>query len=198
MINLPKQFLEHMESLLDAEFPLFVNSYEQKVKSGLRINTSKISCEEFERLVPFKVTKIPWISNGYFYEEGISPAKYPYYYAGLYYLQEPSAMTPASRLPIEPGDMVLDLCAAPGGKATELAAKLKGEGVIVANDISNSRAKALQKNLELFGIKNLFIVNESPERLRMQWEESFDKILIDAPCSGEGMFRKDKIGRAHV
>lgn len=100
-------------------------------------------------------------------------------------------MTPASRLPVEPGDTVLDLCAAPGGKATELAAKLKGRGLLVANDISSKRAKALLKNIELFGVENSFIVTEYPAKLREYFTGFFDKILIDAPCSGEGMFRKD-------
>ncbi|NCC44524.1 MAG: SAM-dependent methyltransferase [Clostridia bacterium] len=114
-----------------------------------------------------------------------------YYYAGLYYLQEPSAMTPADRLAPVPGDFVLDLCAAPGGKATELGARLQGEGILVANDISNSRAKALLKNLELMGIPNIYVTSEEPEKLVSQLPEFFDKILVDAPCSGEGMFRKD-------
>ena len=99
-------------------------------------------------------------------------------------------MMPASQLPVEPGDRVLDLCAAPGGKTTELGAKLKGEGVLVSNDISASRAKALVKNVELFGIKNAMVVSESPDKLAERLEGYFDKILVDAPCSGEGMFRK--------
>ena len=101
-------------------------------------------------------------------------------------------MTPADRLPVEPGDKVLDVCAAPGGKATELGAKLKGEGVLVANDISNSRARGLLKNLELFGIGNMLVISEEPGKLMEFFPEYFDKILIDAPCSGEGMFRKEK------
>ena len=100
-------------------------------------------------------------------------------------------MTPANRLPIEPGDKVLDICAAPGGKSTELAAKLNGTGLLVSNDISNSRAKALLKNLELFGTTNAIIMSESPHKMVGQFREYFDKILIDAPCSGEGMFRKE-------
>ena len=101
-------------------------------------------------------------------------------------------MTPANRLPIEPGDKVLDVCAAPGGKATELGAKLCGEGVLVANDISNSRAKGLLKNIEVFGIGNVLVLSEEPGKIEEYFTEYFDKILIDAPCSGEGMFRKDK------
>ena len=139
----------------------------------------------------YDLKKVPWIDNAFEYDESVSPAKHPYYFAGLYYLQEPSAMTPANLLPIEPGDRVLDLCAAPGGKATELGAKLNHTGLLVANDISNSRAKALLKNIELFGIPNVLVTSEPPEKLAGKFPGFFDKILIDAPCSGEGMFRKN-------
>jgi NOL1/NOP2/sun family putative RNA methylase len=139
----------------------------------------------------YDLTPVPWIDNAFEYEDSISPAKHPYYFAGMYYLQEPSAMTPANLLPIEPGDRVLDLCAAPGGKATELGAKLNHTGLLVANDISNSRAKALLKNIELFGIPNVLVTSEPSEKLAEKFPAFFDKILIDAPCSGEGMFRKN-------
>lgn len=192
-MELPVEFKERMINLLgEKEFEDYEKSFLKERKYGLRVNTSKISTEEFEKISPFKIKKIPWISNGYFYDgESTSPAKHPFYHAGLYYLQEPSAMTPAEFLPVEEGDFVLDLCAAPGGKATELASKLKGRGLLVANDISNSRAKGLLKNLELFGLGNIMITNETPQRLADYFEGYFDKILIDAPCSGEGMFRKD-------
>ena len=180
-MDLPKSFCDKMENLLGDEFEDFLASYDNVRMYGLRVNTSKISNEEFEKIVPFEVKKIPWIPNGYFYDGAkVSPAKHPFYHAGLYYLQEPSAMTPASRLEINPDDAVLDLCAAPGGKATELGVKLDGTGVLVANDISNSRAKALLKNIELFGIRNPFIVNEPPARLADYFENFFDKILMDA------------------
>ena len=130
----------YKRQMLGDEYQDFIDSYEMPRQYGLRVNTLKVSPEEFGEMAPFPVERIPWIKNGFFYKEGIFPARHPYYAAGVYYLQEPSAMTPASRLPVEPGDRVLDLCAAPGGKATELAARLKGKGVLVANDISNSRA----------------------------------------------------------
>lgn len=190
-MNLPKKFEDGMKELLKEEYDDYINSYEDIRTYGLRVNTKKISVEEFEKICPFKIEKIPWIDNGYYYDKACQPSKHPYYYAGLYYLQEPSAMTPASRLNINKGDNVLDLCAAPGGKATELGARLEGEGLLVANDISNSRAKALLKNIELFGIENACVVSEAPDKLSRQFEGFFDKILIDAPCSGEGMFRKD-------
>ncbi|WP_395026681.1 RsmF rRNA methyltransferase first C-terminal domain-containing protein [Robinsoniella sp.] len=190
-MNLPKAFIEKMKTILGDEFDDFMKSYEAPRNFGLRVNTAKLSAEEFERIAPFHLTQIPWVENGYYYEEQDAPARHPFYYAGMYYLQEPSAMTPASRLQVLPGEKVLDLCAAPGGKATELGAKLRGEGLLVANDISASRAKALLKNVEVFGIPNSFITNEIPGKLSGQFEEFFDKILVDAPCSGEGMFRKD-------
>ncbi len=190
-MELPVEFLDSMKELLKEEYDAYLESFKEQRVYGLRVNTSKISPEEFEAISPFPLTPIPWISNGYYYEGSDKPAKHPYYFAGLYYLQEPSAMTPANVLPIEEGDKVLDLCAAPGGKSTELAAKLNGTGVLVSNDISNSRAKALLKNLELFGTTNAIILSESPHKLVDRFHEYFDKILIDAPCSGEGMFRKE-------
>ena len=191
-MNLPKAFEEKMRALLGEEFDAYAACYDEPRYYGLRVNTSKISVEEFQKICPFSITPIPWIKNGFYYDgEKESPAKHPYYFAGLYYLQEPSAMTPADRLPVEPGDRVLDVCAAPGGKATELGAKLQGSGLLVANDISNSRAKGLLKNLELFGIGNMLVLSEEPGKLTGYFREYFDKILIDAPCSGEGMFRKD-------
>ena len=191
MIQLPEKFCDEMKRLLGGEYKDYVASMEEVRKYGLRVNTAKISTEEFEKICPFPIRKIPFVKNGYFYDENVQPAKHPFYFAGLYYLQDPSAMTPASRLPIEEGDVVLDLCAAPGGKATELAAKLNGTGLLIANDISAKRAKALLKNIELFGVENSFIVTEYPHKLREYFTGFFDKILIDAPCSGEGMFRKE-------
>lgn len=189
---LPVPFLDRMKEMLGSEYDAFLESYRSPRTYGLRVNTSKISCEEFERIVPFPVSPIPWTTNGYFYTEEIRPSRCPLYQAGLYYLQEPSAMTPAACLPAEPGETVLDLCAAPGGKATALGAALQGEGLLIANDISASRTKALLRNMELFGISNSFITNETPAHLAEKFPEFFHKILLDAPCSGEGMFRKEE------
>ena len=192
-MNLPVTFTDKMKKLLGNEYEEYIACYDETRLYGLRVNTKKISVEEFKQICPFEIEPIPWIENGFYYNgEKVQAAKHPYYFAGLYYLQEPSAMTPANRLPVEPGDKVLDVCAAPGGKATELGAKLKGEGVLIANDISNSRAKGLLKNIEVFGIGNVLVLSEEPGKLEEYFLEYFDKILIDAPCSGEGMFRKDK------
>lgn len=193
MINLPEKFETKMKSLLQEEYDAYLQCYEEPRHYGLRVNTNKISVEEFLKIAPWPLTPVPWISNGFYYDgDSVSPSKHPYYFAGLYYLQEPSAMTPADRIPVNPGERVLDVCAAPGGKATELGAKLGGKGVLIANDISNSRARGLLKNLELFGIGNMMVISEEPGKLTEYFPEYFDKILIDAPCSGEGMFRKDK------
>ncbi len=208
-------FLANMEELLGEGYPAYLASFSQPWNRGLRVNTGKISLAQLASRLdgarledgcgpgcgagaggarkhgPRLLAPVPWILNGAYYDPDWAAAKDPYYYAGLYYLQEPSAMTPASRLPVAPGDMVLDLCAAPGGKATELGARLKGKGILFANDISNSRAKALLKNLELFGIANICVTSESPGKLAKALPGFFDKILVDAPCSGEGMFRRE-------
>ncbi len=190
-MELPREFLTRMKRMLGAEYEAFLRTYEKPRQFGLRVNTLKISVEEFEQLAPFHLRKIPWTDNGFYYEKEDDPARHPFYYAGLYYLQEPSAMLPAQILPVLPGEKVLDLCAAPGGKATALAAKLQGSGLLVANEISASRAKALLKNLEVSGVMNSYVTNTTANRLEAQFPETFDKILVDAPCSGEGMFRKD-------
>lgn len=190
-MNLPKLFEDRMRKLLGEEYEEYLQCYSKPHFAGIRVNTLKITPEDFEHICPFPIKRIPWIANGYYYDADLhQPSRHPYYYAGLYYIQEPSAMTPASLLPIQKGDKVLDICAAPGGKSTELGARLGGEGVLVSNDISNSRAKALLKNLELFGVPNSLILSEAPNKLADYFPEYFDKILIDAPCSGEGMFRK--------
>ena len=190
MINLPEKFENRMRELLGEEFPEFLKGFEEERHGGIRFNSLKLNAAEWEQVAPFATSKVPWIDNGYFYQLSDQPAKHPFYFAGMYYIQEPSAMTPARILPVEPGDRVLDVCAAPGGKSTELAAKLQGKGVLVSNDISNSRAKALLKNLELFGSRNSLILSEAPGKLTERFRGFFDKILVDAPCSGEGMFRK--------
>lgn len=190
-MELPKLFEDNMIALLGDEYEDYKACLDKPMHHGIRINTMKISVEDFLKINPFHLKPVPWCSNGFYYDEQLDkPSKHPYYYAGLYYIQEPSAMTPASVIPVEKGDRVLDICAAPGGKSTELASKLDGTGVLVSNDISASRAKALLKNLEVFGVSNSLIISEAPYKLAERFPGYFDKILIDAPCSGEGMFRK--------
>lgn len=192
MTKLPEKFTSRMKEQLGSEFEAFISCYEEQGYAGLRINTTKMSADEFRSLTSFPLEKISWVDNGFYYDRTTEVTRHPHYYAGLYYIQEPSAMLPASRLPIEEGDMVLDLCAAPGGKATELSSKLNGTGMLVANDVSPSRAKALYKNLAVWGSSNCCITGETPAKLYEAFGCCFDKILVDAPCSGEGMFRKDE------
>lgn len=190
MIKLPELFENRIKKLLLNEYEEFKSCYNKSYAGGIRVNTLKAEPSELANKCPFELKRIPYIKKGFYYTDECKPSKHPYYYAGLYYIQEPSAMTPASLLRVMPGDKVLDLCAAPGGKSTELGAELDGKGILVSNDISNSRAKALLKNIEMFGIKNAVVVSESPVKLSKVFESWFDKILVDAPCSGEGMFRK--------
>jgi NOL1/NOP2/sun family putative RNA methylase len=191
--QLPPLFREKMIDLLgNEEFEQFLASYDEPRVYGLRINTGKVERAEFLEKSPFHLTPIPWVSDGFYYQEGERPGKHPYYHAGLYYIQEPSAMAPVELLEIKPGERVLDLCAAPGGKSTQIAAKMQGEGVLVVNDIHSDRVKALVKNLELLGVRNAVVLNDKPERMLTAFQGYFDKILIDAPCSGEGMFRKEE------
>ncbi len=187
-MKLPEKFTEQMKNMLGSELDAYIAALDQPMNHALRVNTLKISVEDFLKISPFKLTPVPWC---FYYDADTEvPSKHPYYYAGLYYLQEPSATLPAATLPIEEGDRVLDICAAPGGKSTELLARLGRTGYLVSNDISASRAKALIKNLELFGAENVLVTCESTDKLAGQFDHYFDKILIDAPCSGEGMFRK--------
>lgn len=190
-MELPMQYTEKMKELLGEDYLKYLGSFEESRYFGLRTNTLKLQPEDLKDKKVFSLTPVPWCREGFYYIEGERPAKHPYYHAGLYYLQEPSAMSPGAVLPIEPGDRVLDICAAPGGKSTHLGARLQGEGLLVANDISVGRAKALLKNIELFGIRNSVVMSETPNKLGERFQGFFDKILIDAPCSGEGMFRKE-------
>ncbi len=191
-MGLPETFLTSMKALLGAEYDEWLSSMSEESWAGLRFNRSKMGPEEWELSNPFPGEPIPWTDNGVYYSPDCRPALDPYYAAGLYYIQEPSAMLPAAVLHPQPGDYVLDLCAAPGGKSTELGACLYGTGgLLVSNDISHSRAKALLKNLEMAGITDLLVTSEAPEKLADTFGAFFDKILVDAPCSGEGMFRRD-------
>ncbi len=189
-MELPVAFEQKMREMLGPDYENYLASFGCDAYQGLRVNTAKISVEDFLKLSPYELRQVSWCPNGFYYDKAQKPAKHPFYFAGLYYIQEPSAMTTASLLPVEEGDVVLDLCAAPGGKSTELAAKLHGTGLLVTNDISNSRAKALLKNIEVFGVGNALVTSEPPNELAKRFPGFFDKILIDAPCSGEGMFRK--------
>jgi len=191
-ISLPDAFLHRMEEMLKDEYPLFLEAFQKpETQIGIRVNSLKSgSTEAVFKKIP-TLENVPWCENGFYGDKEILSGKHPYHIAGLIYFQEPSAMSSVPCLDIKPGDKVLDLCAAPGGKATQAAEYLKGEGLLVANEIVGERAKILSENIERMGIKNALVISESPEKLEKRFPEFFDKIILDAPCSGEGMFRKE-------
>ncbi len=180
-----------MESIFNDEYNNYIDSYKNDFHRGLRANTLKIDISELKKIFNKDFESIPWCENGVYFNKDFRPAKTPYYNAGLFYIQEPSAMIPVEVLDITTGDFVLDMCGAPGGKSTQIASKLNGSGLLVSNDYSVSRAKIMAKNLELMGIDNYIVLAEKQSNLKNRFLNFFDKILIDAPCSGEGMFRKD-------
>ena len=212
--DLPKSYVDAMKELLEGDYDAYIKSLDEKPYVGIRTNLLKLNKEKLKEILDRDFKEIPWVKEGFYFEEekGVlttpslsniekikSISKNPYYFAGLYYIQEPSAMTPAMVAGIKPGDKVLDLCAAPGGKSTQAASYLQGEGLLVSNDFSASRVKALQKNIEVSGIDNVLITNEDPKNLSKVYIEYFDKIIVDAPCSGEGMFRRDSaVFRAYL
>jgi NOL1/NOP2/sun family putative RNA methylase len=190
--HLPSEYLEQMEKLLGTEYTDFIRTYRETPARGLRINTLKVPAAEGAALLPFHLEPIPWCETGFFYDHHRDrPGKHVYHAAGLYYIQDPSAMAPVEALAPLPGEKVLDLCAAPGGKSTQIAAKLQGRGLLVSNEISPQRRKALVENLERCGVPNAVVLGEDPHYIKERFAGFFDRILIDAPCSGEGMFRKD-------
>lgn len=196
---LPAPFLARMEQMLGEEFPLFLASYAAPPTAGLRVNTLKLTPQEFQAVSPFPLQLLPWTEAGFLLGDtaAITPApgRHPYHAAGLYYLQDPSAMAVVEALAPLPGEKVLDLAAAPGGKTTHLAARMQGRGLLVANEIHPRRVWDLAENLERWGVSNAVITNEAPERLAAEFGPYFDRVLLDAPCSGEGLFRKTPAAR---
>ncbi len=186
-----------MQSLLGAEADAFLASLENPAKVGLRVNTLKCSPKQFEELSPWSLKDVPWCGAGFLLDnEPGRPGLHPLHRAGVYYLQEPSAMAVAEAVAPQPGEWVIDLAAAPGGKATHLASLMQNEGLLVANEVTKSRVRALGENLERLGVRHALIVSESVQKLSAQWGAVFDRVLLDAPCSGEGMFRKSDEARA--
>lgn len=196
MIGLPEKFKEKMENLLGEDYEAFIESYEKERVQGLRINLLKITQEEGQRLFShFGLSPVPWTEEGYYYDKESRPGKHPYHEAGLYYIQEPSAMSVITLLDPKPWERVLDLCAAPGGKTTHIASRMQNRGFLLSNEIHPARARILSQNVERMGIGNGVVTNEDSERLTKYFPEFFDRIAVDAPCSGEGMFRKDETAR---
>ncbi|MCH5251135.1 MAG: RsmF rRNA methyltransferase first C-terminal domain-containing protein [Lachnospiraceae bacterium] len=207
--KLPQEFLNRMQNLLGKEYAEFISGYERERFYGLRYNLLKSGKEEFLRKMPFELTPVKWCEEGFYYNNYYSdkdlcgkdsyevnykqPGKHAYHEAGAYYIQEPSAMSVVEVLGPEPGERILDLCAAPGGKTTHIAGKMMGKGLLVTNEIVPDRARILSQNVERMGIANAVVCNEPPERMAEIFPFFFDRVLVDAPCSGEGMFRKEEI-----
>ncbi|MBO8172895.1 MAG: RsmF rRNA methyltransferase first C-terminal domain-containing protein [Bacillaceae bacterium] len=189
---LPQAFVDKMKKLLgDDEYGSFRASLNGEKTVGLRVNRLKVSPGECHDLFPFPLEPVPFCPDGFYIDPDAQAGKHPFHQSGLYYMQEPSAMFPATVLAPQKHEKVLDLCAAPGGKATHLAALMADTGLLVANEIHPARVKALSENIERMGITNAVVTNETPEKLAERFPGFFDRILVDAPCSGEGMFRKD-------
>ena len=197
-LPLPEAFVKRMEKMLGVEAPAFFASYERPARRALRFDPAKVAAGEQARLLEamgIEAEPVPWAADAWYYPEDATPGKHPFHTLGLYYIQEASAMLPATLLEVEPGERVLDLCAAPGGKTTQLAAALRGRGLLLANEVHPARAKVLSQNVERWGSAGVVVTREEPARLAARFPAFFDKVLVDAPCSGEGMFRKDEQAR---
>lgn len=191
MYQLPEQFIQNMKKQLpENEWEAFFAVYGNKPVKGVRLNPLRGGRYALKQVLPFLQEPVAWEENG-FYTEGEKLGASPFHFAGVFYSQEPSAMSAAPLLDVKAGERVLDLCSAPGGKGTQLACKMQGEGIIVLNEPILSRAKILSQNVERMGIKNAVVTSEMPAKLAEKFPAYFDKILVDAPCSGEGMFRKN-------
>lgn len=185
---LPEAFLQRMEAQLGSEYPAFLESLERPRAVALRFNPMK-----GERpVLPFVGAPVPWEPAGFYYDPETRPGLHVYHEAGVYYLQEASAMAPVALLDPKPGERVCDLCAAPGGKTTQIAGRMLGQGFLMCNEINPKRAKILSRNIERMGVANALVTNEHPETLASRFPGFFDRVLVDAPCSGEGMFRKEE------
>ena len=185
---LPELFLERMKNQLGEEYPEFLNSLERPRAVALRFNPLKGEAPE----LPFVRDPVPWEPMGRYYDPEARPGLHPYHEAGVYYLQEASAMSAVALLDPQPGERICDLCAAPGGKTTQIAGAMAGEGFLLCNEINPKRAKILSRNIERMGVANALVTNEHPQNLASKYPAFFDRVLIDAPCSGEGMFRKEE------
>lgn len=187
-----EKFLLRMKSLLGDEYEEFLKYYEGDNFRGLRVNTLKCTSDKLKELIDFELNSTPFCSQGYYIPKEVnSLGNSPLHHAGAFYIQEPSATSAVEMLDLEEGDCVLDLCAAPGGKSTQIAAKLNNTGLLWSNEIVKSRSNILLSNIERMGISNAVVSNCYPEILCERLAEQFDKVLVDAPCSGEGMFRKN-------
>lgn len=192
MIQLLPDFLNEIQTVLKEDFQKFLDSYNTAPYRGLRVNTLKTSMDDLKRILGFEWSQIPFSPFGTYIPENVdSLGNSPLHHCGAFYIQEPSAMSAVTLLSPKEGDLVLDLCAAPGGKSTQIGMLLNGKGLLWSNEIVKSRASVLLSNIERMGIRNAVVSCESPETLCKKLRGCFDKVLVDAPCSGEGMFRKE-------
>lgn len=187
-MNLPIDFCERMRELVGGEYDDFIKSYDTQINRGVRIN--KLKCDTLPKLFSDS-EKVLWCPDGYYVKDGKVSGNHPYHAAGVIYFQEPSAMCVAEGLPLCDDAKILDLCAAPGGKTTHIGARMKNKGLLVANEIISKRAAILSENVERMGLTNTIVTNETPSHLAEKFQGFFDGIIVDAPCSGEGMFRKE-------
>ena len=185
---LPEAFLERMKDQLGDEYEAFLQSLERPRAVALRFNPLKGDAPQ----LPFVGEPVPWEPLGYYYDPESRPGLHVYHEAGVYYLQEASAMAPVALLDPQPGEKICDLCSAPGGKTTQIAGRMAGEGFLLCNEWSPKRAKILSRNIERLGVANALVTNETVDRLAERFPGFFDRVLVDAPCSGEGMFRKEE------
>lgn len=190
--KLPQEFFDNMKAVLGGDYDDYIALLDNEPYRGLRVNTLKCDDDTLKRLLDIEMTKTPFCEHGYYISNGVSGlGNHPLHHAGAFYLQEPSAMSAVTALDVHKGDKVLDLCAAPGGKSTQIAADLGGEGLLVANEIVSGRAKILASNLERMGVRNAVVTNAHPDVICGELQGWFDRVLVDAPCSGEGMIRRE-------
>ncbi len=191
MVNLPKEYVSRMKTLLGEEYSLYEQAMSGAPVRALRVNTDKISVEEFKSICPFELRPIAYVENGFYFEYD-KIGNHPFHHAGMIYVQEPGAMAPAECIEVEPDWWVLDMCAAPSGKSTQLKNKLGDDGVLVSNEIIPARCRILTGNIERLGLKNSLTTCMDTSRLAKLYPHTFNLVMVDAPCSGEGMFRKEE------
>ena len=190
---LPFEFTERVRNILKDEYEGFIKCYELNNHRALRVNTLKGSIDYFLEKNPWGISQkdaVDWCKNG-FYFTADDVGTHPYHAAGVYYIQEPSAMLPVQELCVSEGERILDMCASPGGKSTQIAEKLGNSGLLVCNEIDAKRAGNLSENIERMGICNALVINHTPDAVAERFPGYFDRVLVDSPCSGEGMFRKN-------
>ncbi len=198
VVSMPNAFVERMNIQLgEKETAQLLNEWTKPAAMALRIISSKVTVEHLFTHLGIELNQVPWCPDGFYMDAENRFGKLPEHAAGLFYIQEPSAMAPVEALDVHPGMKVLDLCAAPGGKTTQIASKMFGKGILVCNDPHSDRVKALAKNVERCALGSVVVLNDQPKRIANIFSGYFDRILVDAPCSGEGMFRKDEAIQRH-